>query len=340
VRVIGRPTLLVVVLALGGATGLMLMEAALPASRYAAAGLGAACVGLTTRVLLRSHTWREASSFALGAAVLGFLAAFAAAGGKHPWPIAFAAAWLPALLLFLSGVDNERIAAELDRLQSDVDSPELRSRAIARAQQIRNEARETARALDPQASGRSHGMNDPRAIYAYAAQVAGFALALDDRFAEAASSLREVPPAWMPTSMRTLMLCNLSHWQLCTGDLAAAQRTLEDAQDEHTPPEVLPYLRDARAAVLVRTGEVEAALDMIGRKDGELGEPQEVQQRYRITRAHALAALGDAAAAREELARIVKGGGLDDLRRWIPAGGPALPAMRALVESRGSRPGT
>lgn len=333
---IGSPVRAVVLLATSGTAALLLAEAWLPASAYASPALGAACVLAATSALLRDLPRRNAGVLALGAAAIGFVGALAAARGAHAWPLGFGAAWLPALLLFLGGIGHEQLLFELTRLENEAEMPALRPRALERAERIRDVTRTAARAIDPQASGRPTHPGDARAIHAYAAQVAGFALSLDGRYGEAAASLGEVPPPWMPAPMRALMLSNLSHWQLCAGDIEGAARTLERAPDGDAPLPVRPYLRGARAAVLVRSGDLEAAFDLVGRRDGEVGEPPAVRQRYRITRAHALSAKGEPAAARAELRRVVADAGVEELRRWLPAGGPARPAMEELI-ARGER---
>lgn len=330
---IGRPTLVATMLAVIGAATLLLAGPALPPSTYGPAALGAASVLLATARLLREIRRRDRLSISIGAGVLGFLAGAAAARGPHAWALGFAAAWAPALALFLAGVGRERLAFELERLEDEADDPALRPGALRRAAAIRDQARAAARGVDP---GAAHGPSHPgdaRAIYAYAAQVTAYAHGLDERFEDAVAALSEVPPAWMPAPMRPLILSNLSHWQLCAGDLPGAQRTIAAIEEDGILPAVRPVVRGARAAVLVRAGETEAALDLIGRKDGELGEPPLVQQRYRVTRAHALAAKGHAEAAREELRRVVADVGVGELERWLPAGGPALKAMQALIDA-------
>jgi len=329
--VIARPLPAAALLAGAGAAALVWLGPRLPASRYGPAALGAAAVLLAASWLLRELRRRERLSIAAGAAVLGFLAGAAAAKGPWAWPLGYAAAWLPALLLFLAGIGRERLAFELERLEEEADTPAARPRVLARAAAIRDEARAAARRLDPDAARPPADAGDARGIYAYAAQVAGYALALEGRYEEAAASLSEVPAAWMPGPLRPLLLSNLSHWYLCAGDVDAAARALEPAREEDALPETRPVLRAARAAVLVRSGQVDAALAIVGRADLEQNEPALVRQRYRVTRAHALAAKGDAEGARAELGRVLEEAGVEELRRWLPAGGPALPLVEELT---------
>jgi hypothetical protein len=256
----------------------------------------------------------------------------AAAAGPLAWPLGFGAAWLPALMLLLAGVGRERFAYELERLEEEADAPAARPRVLKRATAIRDEAREAARALDPDAKGGPEHPGDPRGVYAYAAQVTGYALALDHRFEEAVKSLGDVPQAWMPAPMRPLMLSNLSQWLLGAGDVAGARLALEGAPEKEADEEVRPILRAARAAVLVHAGEIDAALDIVGRKDRERGEPAMVRQRYRIVRAHALAAKGEEVPARAELRRVLEEAGPEELRRWQTATGPAAELMTELLE--------
>ncbi len=326
---IGRPTLVATLLAAGGAAALLLAEGWLPPSRYSPAALGAGCAALATHGILRELRRRDRVAISLGAGMLGFLAGAAAAGGAHPWALGFAGAWAPALMLFLAGVGRERLIFELERLENEAEVDARRPAALRRAVEIRDRAREAARGVDPEgAEGPSHP-GDARAVYAYAAQVAAYAHAQDARYDEAIASLGAVPPAWMPAPMRPLMLSNLSHWRLCAGDVEGARAAL-DAIDEATAlPAVRPIVRGARAAVLVREGDVEGALDLVGRRDGELGEPPFVRDRYRVARAHALAAKGDEAGARAELRRVVEDAGVAELRRWVRAGGPAEALIRA-----------
>ncbi|EYF06589.1 Hypothetical protein CAP_1719 [Chondromyces apiculatus DSM 436] len=320
-----RPTLVSVLLAVGGASALLLLEERLPPAGLAPALLGGALVLVTMLSLLRELRRRDRLAIAGGAAVLGFFAGVSAGAGAHPWALGYGGAWLPTILLFVGGVGRERLAFELERLETACDVPAKRAGALARAQQIRAETGLRARALDPEGTGAPEHAGDPRAVHAYAAQVVGYALSLEGRFAEAAASLGEVPARWMPGPMRVLMRCNLSFWRLCAGDVTGAQEALDGLGESDAPEAARPALRAARAAVLVRSGEPAAALDIVGKVDGERGEPGWVRQRYRVTRAHALAALGDEEGARAALGQVADEGdaGREELRRWVPAGGPA-----------------
>ncbi|WP_437316253.1 hypothetical protein [Sorangium sp. So ce385] len=240
-----------------------------------------------------------------------------------PAGAACAIAAVAALLLLLGGLVQARRAA---RSAGRAEAPAPTGRLL-------RAARPAARAGEaPAASPPSH-RGDPRAIYAYAAQVVGQSLAYQGSYRAAAASLRDVPLDWTPPGVRLLVMSNLAHWQLCAGDVEAARRLLPDLDEERAPASVRPLVRGARAAVLVRTGDAEGALSLVGRSDGERDEPSEVRQRYRITRAHALAARGELAAARAELRRVVDDVGVDELCRWIPAGGPARAAMIELIDA-------
>ncbi|WP_437876089.1 hypothetical protein [Sorangium sp. So ce513] len=186
-------------------------------------------------------------------------------------------------------------------------------------------------AADPAAAPPTH-LGDPRVAYAYAAHVVGQSLAWEGNYKAAAASLRDVPRDWLPPQVRLLLLSHLAQWQLCAGDIDAARRLLDELDEDRAPASVRPLVRGARAAVLARAGDPEGALSLVGRRDGERGEPAEARQRYRITRAHALAALGELAAARAELRRVVDDVGVDELCRWIPAGGPARATMIELID--------
>ncbi|AUX37547.1 MULTISPECIES: hypothetical protein [Sorangium] len=240
-----------------------------------------------------------------------------------PAGAACAIAAVAALLLLLGGLVQARRAAR----------PARRAEAPAPARRARWAARPAARAGEDRAASPPSHRGDPRAIYAYAAQVVGQSLAFHGSYRAAAASLRHVPLDWTPPGVRLLVMSNLAQWQLCAGDVEAARRLLPDLDEERAPASVRPLVRGARAAVLVRTGDAEGALSLVGRSDRERDEPSEVRQRYRITRAHALAARGDLAAARAELRRVVDDVGVDELCRWIPAGGPARAAMIELIDA-------
>ncbi|AKT36534.1 hypothetical protein [Chondromyces crocatus] len=339
----GRPLQVAVVVALVGAGVMALFASQWPPSRVAPAGIGAAVVLLTTSAVLRELRRRDRLAIAFGAAFLGWFAGLAAAAGVHPWVLGYLGAWLPALLLFVGGVGRERLAFELERLENEADEAATRPKALRRAAEILDETREGARTLDATATQGPAHPGDPRALHAYAAQVVGYALAHEERFEEAARTLSAVPRAWMPVPMRALMLGNLSFWWLCAGDVTAAAMALEEAQDGEVPEAVRPALRAARAAVLVRSGDAAGALDIVGRQDRERGEPPQVRQRYRVTRAHALVALGEEAAARAELERVLDEAGPHELRRWLPARGPAVALLATLCgvtteERGGARP--
>lgn len=186
-------------------------------------------------------------------------------------------------------------------------------------------------AARPAAAPPTH-LGDPRVAYAYAAHVIGQSLAWEGNYKAAAASLRDIPRDWVLPRVRLLLLSHLAQWQLCAGDIDAARRLLDELDEDRAPASVRPLVRGARAAVLVRAGDPEAALSLVGRRDGERGEPAEARQRYRITRAHALAARGELAAARAELRRVVDDVGVDELCRWIPAGGPARATMIELID--------
>ncbi|XXY54768.1 hypothetical protein WME91_26920 [Sorangium sp. So ce269] len=263
---------------------------------------------------------------AAGAAASGL--AWVALPGFRGTPRALVAAGALAVataaLLLLGGFLQEKLALGPARLRSRAD----RADAPARARPAQPPQPPAAR---PAVAPPSH-LGDPRVIYAYAAQVVGQSLAWEGNYKAAAASLRDIPPDWILPQVRMLLLSNLAQWQLCAGDLGAATRLLDDLDEDRAPASVRPLVRGARAAVLVRTGDVEAALSLVGRRDGELDEPAEVRQRYRITRAHALAARGELAAARAELRRVVDDVGVDELCRWLPAGGPARATMLELID--------
>ncbi|XYH97030.1 hypothetical protein ACMHYB_56215 [Sorangium sp. So ce1128] len=267
---------------------------------------------------------------AAGAAASGL--ASVALPGRRDTPRALVAAGALAVataaLLLLGGFLQEKLNLGPARLRSRAD----RADAPARARPAHPVVPPAARpAVDPAEAPPTH-LGDPRVIYAYAAQVVGQSLAWEGNYKAAAASLRNIPPDWMLPQVRALLLSNLAQWQLCAGDLDAARRLLDDLDEGRAPASVRPLVRGARAAVLVRAGDVEGALALVGRRDGERDEPTEVRQRYRITRAHALAARGELAAARTELRRVVDDVGVDELCRWLPAGGPARATMIELID--------
>ena len=252
------------------------------------------------------------------------LLAWGALAGRRAGPLWLGAACAIAaaipLLRLVGGIVRERLAGRPGRSHRQALAPRP-PRARQRA----------ARSADL-ASTPPTRLDDPRIIYAYAAQAVGQSLAWEGSYKAAAASVRDLPRDWIPPQVRVLVLSNLAQWQLCAGDIEAARRLLPDLDEERAPASVWPLVRGARAAVLVRTGDAEGALSLVGRRDGEREEPTEVRQRYRITRAHALTALGEPAAARAELRRVVDDVGVDELCRWIPAGGPARATMIELID--------
>ena len=128
-----RPTVVAVLLAVGGASALLLLEERLPPAGLAPALLGGALVLGTMLSLLRELRQRDRLAIAGGAAVLGFFAGVSAGAGVHPWALGYGGAWLPAILLFVGGVGRERLAFELERLETECDIPAKRAGALARA---------------------------------------------------------------------------------------------------------------------------------------------------------------------------------------------------------------
>ncbi|WP_437325874.1 hypothetical protein [Sorangium sp. So ce381] len=241
-------------------------------------------------------------------------------GGSLSLGAACAAAAVIALLVLLGGDVRRLIAARPGRSSREAPAPRL-------PRPGQPAARRADRASTPPTE-----LDDPRIIYAFAAQAVGQSLAWEGSYKAAAASLRDVPRDWIPPQVRVLVISNLAQWQLCAGDIESARRLLPDLDEQRAPASARPLVRGARAAVLVRTGDVEGALSLVGLRDGEREEPTEVRQRYRITRAHALTALGEPAAARAELRRVIDDVGVDELCRWIPAGGPARATMIELID--------
>ena len=331
-----RPFLVMLLFAGAGAGALYLASPHLPSPtlglwRYGSAALGGILALVVVWKLLHEQPAPARRGVALAAGTVGFFvgAAAAASLAKYAWPAGFAVAWVPAFLLFLVGFGSERFAHELSRLENDVDDEKKRPTVIARAEEIRDAAAKEARQLDRDAKGEPEGIGDPRAVYAYAAQVAAYGHALDRHFDRALDSLGPVPPPWMPGPMRLLMLGNLAFWNLCVDRVAEAKKIVLAADDKDSVPESRPMFRCTKALVLVRAGDVADALEIVGAAAGEGGEPKRLRPRYALVRAHALVASGREDAAREELrAALDEPGGADELGRWVAAGGPA----KALVE--------
>ena len=328
-NVFARPTLLIALIAAIGAAGLKLATPMLPPARYLPASIGALMAGVVVYLLLHELPRASRRSLGIGVAFLGFFigAASAASLAKIAWPAGFGAAWFPAVMLFLAGFGSERFALELSRLENDVDRSEDRPRVIARATQIRDAAEKESRHLDREAKGKPDAMTDPRAIYAYAAQVAAYGHALDGRYPEAIASLGAVPPNWMPGPMAWLMLSNLAFWNLCVGDTVKAQAAIDAADHKDSHPQSRPLFRATKAMVLVCNGKVDEALAIVGESEGD--EPDRLRARYSLVRAHVLFAAGRKDAARKEVRLVIDNpDSSDELQRWLPAGGPA----KALIE--------
>jgi hypothetical protein len=323
--VTARPTLVVLASAVLGAFALVILGPSLLPSAVGAAALGALAAFGTTLWLLRELRRGDRLSMSAGAAALGFLIGIASNAGPYPEALSFAAAWLPAYLLFVSGVGRERLTFELNRLEGVSDRADRRPEVIVRASAILGEARAAARALDPDASEGPLHAGDPRAVYAYAAQVVAYCRGLDRAFDAAIAALGEVPSIWMPAPMRPLMLGNLAFFHLCAGAPDEALRALDKLPEQAAPPASRAGLRVMRAAVLVHQGKPAEGLALIGAAGDDAGEPEHLRARFAVTRAHALAAQGDRAAAEGEIHRALDAsGGADEIRRWLPARGPAL----------------
>jgi hypothetical protein len=333
--VTARPTLVVLVSAALGALALVILGPLLPPSTYGSAALGALAAFGTTLWLLRELRRRDRISITAGAGALGFLIGIASSAGPYPEALSFAAAWLPAYLLFVGGIGRERLAFELARLEEVSDQADRRPEVIARASAILGEAREASRALDPEAEEAPLHAGDPRAVYAYAAQVVAYCRALDRDFEAAIAFLGEVPPVWMPAPMRPLMLGNLAFFHLCAGAPEAALGALEKLPEQEAPPASRAALRVMRAAVLVHQGKPAESLALVGAAGDDAGEPAHLRARFALTRAHALVKQGDRAAAESEIRRAIAApGGADELRRWLPAGGPALSLIEETLSSK------
>lgn len=323
-----RPTLLIVALALGGAALLLLAGPHALAPVYLPAGLGAFVALVAGMRLLRELRLKERASMAIGASVLGFLAGGVSGVGPFPGALAYAAAFLPLFLVFVAGLGGERIAHELARLEGECDDPAARPRVLARAVAIREEARAAARALDAEASGSPAHAGDPRAIYAYAAEVIAFTRALDQDWAAAIAALSEVPIAWMPAPMRPLMVSNLGFFHLAAQDAPGAMAALDRLPEKDAAAEHRPALRAARALALVHLDRAEEALAIVGRDDRASLPPDRLRPRYALVRAAALHARGEDEAARAAIAAAVASpDARDELRRFRPA----LPAQAAAL---------
>lgn len=318
------PTVTAVLLCAAGMGALALAGPRLPDLRLGPAALGATSALVVTAALLGGLRGRDRMILAGIAGGLGFFTGLAASSGLFPWPLGFGGAWAPMLMLLLAEVGEDRVGAELARLETEADDPAARPEALRRAEEIRERALGEGRALEEKGARPPASESDPRVLAACAAQVVAYALSKDRRHQDAADALAEIPPAWMPPDRRPVMLSNLSFLRLCAGDVEAAQQALAGANGRGAPAVAQDVLRAARAAVLVRAGQLEEALDLVGREDRDRGEPPFIRQRNRITRAHALVALGEVEAAQEELRKVLEDGGEEELRRAIPAGGPAL----------------
>jgi hypothetical protein len=333
--VTARPSLVVLGAAALGAFSLLLLGPSLLPWAYGPAALGALAAFGTTLWLLRELRRRDRISLAAGAGVLGFLVGIASSAGPYPEALSFAAAWLPALLLFIGGIGRERLALELARLEEASDHKGYRPQVIARASAILGEARAAARILDPEAREAPVHAGDPRAVYAYAAQVVAYCRGLDRDFEAAVAALGEVPPFWMPAPMRPLMLSNLAFFHLCAGAPDAALAELDKLPEQDAPPASRAALRVMRAAVFLRQGKPAESLALVGAAGDDAGEPEHLRARFAVTRAHALAAQGDPAAAEGEVRRALAApGGADEIRRWLPAGGPALSLLEEALRPK------
>lgn len=318
------PTVTATLLCAAGMAALALAGQRMPELRLGPAALGAISALVVMAALLRGLRGRDRMILAGIAGGLGFFTGLAASSGLFPWPLGFGGAWAPMLMMLLAEIGEDRIGTELARLETEADDPAARPEALRRAKEIRERALGEARALEEAGARPPASESDPRVLAACAAQVVAYALSKDGRHGEAADALAEIPPAWMPPDRQPVMLSNISWLRLCAGDVEAAQQALAGATGKGAPAVAQDVLRAARAAVMVHAGQLEEALDLVGREDRDRGEPPFIRQRNRITRAHALAAQGDVEGARAELQKALEDGGEEELRRAIPAGGPAL----------------
>ena len=309
-----RPTVVVIAIAAVGASLLLLAGPHALPSAYAPAALGAA---IATHALLRDLRPRDRLSIGAGAGILGFFAGSVSGIGPFPASLAFAGAMLPSFALFLAGVGRERLAFELSHLEETIDDPRARPAAIARATEIREEARRRAIAIDPDTRGEPEHAGDPRAVLAYAAQVIAYARALDGAFAEAVAALDPVPTIWMHPSMRPLMIGNLSFFLTCSRSPEAALTALDRLPEKQAAPELRAVLRAARAAALAQLGRAEEALALVGRSDADVAPPDRLAPRYAILRAFCDA---DEDRAREALGAVASTPqGRAELSRFRPA---------------------
>ena len=307
-----RPSLVILTLAAAGAAGLLFVEPHALTSAYPPATLGALVVLAATAWLLRELKPRDRAVVSAGAAGLGFLIGAVSGVGPFPAPLAYAGAFLPAALFFMAGLGRERLAYELARLEAEADDPAARPRVLRRAAALRDEARAAAREIDPEASASPRYPGDPRAVYAYAAQVVAYTQAQGGAFAEAIAALGEVPLPWMPAPMRPLMMGNLAFFHLSAGDGAGALAALDRLPESEAAAPHRAVLRAARAAALVHLDHPAEALALVGRSDADAVPPEHLRPRYAVVRAGALIALGEEGAAR---AALEPASG-EEARRW------------------------
>lgn len=317
-----RPTLVVFALAAAGAALLLLAGPHALPSVYAPAALGAAIALAAVGSLLRDLRARDRWSIASGAGVLGFLVGGVSGIGPFPASLAYAGAFLPALVLFLAGVGRERQAFELAKLEEGLEDAASRPKIAARAREIRDEARAAAREMDPEARTAPVHAGDARAVYAYAAEVMAYGAALDGRYEDAIAALDEVPVRWMPAPMRPLMVGNLAFFHLCAGDADQALSALDRLPEKDAASEHRAVLRAARAMALVRCDRAGEALAIVGRSDEESLPPDRLKARFGLVRGAALIAAGEAESGEAVIAGVVKSeegrGELSKLRKALP----------------------
>lgn len=319
-----RPTLVILALAVTGASALLFAGPHVLPSVYVTAAFGALWAGVAVAWLLRELRPRDRFSIAAGAGVLGFLVGSVAGVGPFPASLSFAASFLPSLVLFIAGIGRERQAFELARLEEAIDDPAARPRAAARAAAIRDETRAAAREIDPDARTAPAHAGDPRGVYAYAAEVLAYAHAQDGAYAPAVEALAEVPLRWMPAGMQPLMIGNLAFCHLCLGDAKAALDALDRLAEKDVAPEHRAVLRASRALALLRQDRADEALGIVGKTDEESLPPERMKPRYAVVRALALAASGDRAGAAAALASPEARAELARLRPAAPPGAIAV----------------